>query len=228
MSLSPLLPANGTWAAIFDWDGVIINSADHHKASWELMAKEEGQTLAPDHFTRSFGMKNERVIREVFGWKCSAAEIERLSDRKEVLYRQFIRKQGLTPLPGVREWLSQLKAAGIPCAVGSSTPRANLEAAFELMDLRPFFSSLVTSEDVAKGKPDPEVFLRAAERLRVPPERCVVFEDAHVGIAAARAAGMKVVAVTTTYPAAQLSAADRIVTRLDELTVEQVAGVHGS
>ena len=211
------------WAAIFDWDGVIIDSSRQHEASWERLAQHEHLPLPTGHFQRSFGMKNERIIPELLHWTTDPAEIKRLSWWKEEFYRQIVRESGIQALPGVREFLERLDAAGIPRIIGSSTPRENIELVVELVGLRRYFPHIVASADVTHGKPDPEVFLLCAQRLGFPTHRCVVFEDAHVGLAAARAARMKVIGVATTHPAETLRDADRIVHRLDELLPEDLA-----
>ena len=213
-----------SWGAIFDWDGVIIDSSGYHERSWAILADEEGLSLPEGHFKRSFGMRNETAIPHVLGWTSDPREISRLADRKEEIYRELIAERGILPLPGVTEWLAALRGAGVPCAVASSTPRLNIEVVLERIGLEDRFSAILAAEDVERGKPDPQVFLLAAQRIAVPPRRCVVFEDAHVGIEAARAAGMKVVGVSTTHRAQSLRGADRVVQRLDELTVQEVAG----
>lgn len=207
------------WAALFDWDGVIIDSSSHHEESWERLGREVGKPLPEGHFKRSFGRKNEMIIPEILDWTHDQAEIHRLSLRKEALYREVVAERGVEALPGVRTWLERLHAAGVPCAIGSSTHRENIQLSLGLIGLGEFFAAAVTSEDVTQGKPHPDVFLKAAARLSVDPTRCVVFEDAHVGIAAARAGGMKVVGVATTHPAEELTQADVVVHRLDELEV---------
>lgn len=118
--------------------------------------------------------------------------------------------------------LQRLRDAGVPCSVGSSTPRENLRTALELTGLSPYFQAYTGAEDVSRGKPDPEVFLAAAMKIQRNPSTCVVFEDAHVGVAAARAAGMKVVAVTTTHPAESFADVDRIVDSLEALTLDDL------
>jgi HAD superfamily hydrolase (TIGR01509 family) len=213
---------NRNAGAIFDWDGVIINSAAHHEASWERLAKECDKVLPEGHFKRGFGMKNEVIIPELLGWTAVPTEVRILSLRKEALYREILRETGIEALPGVREFLQALKEHGVPCVIGSSTHRENVITTLEVLGLEDFFVDIVTAEDVKRGKPDPEVFLTAAARIDVAPVDVIVFEDALVGIAAAQAAGMRVVAVTTTEPRDKVAHADWVVDRLDELSVPQL------
>jgi HAD superfamily hydrolase (TIGR01509 family) len=149
--------------------------------------------------------------------------VRRLSLRKEELYRQIVRESGLEPLPGVRMWLGRLAVHGVPCAIGSSTHRENIEVSLDVLGLRDFFRAIISAEDVSHGKPDPEVFLKAAGKLGIEPGLSVVFEDAHVGIEAAHRGGMRVIAVATTNALKELGKADLAVTRLDELEVEKIA-----
>jgi beta-phosphoglucomutase family hydrolase len=217
----------GSIGAIFDWDGVIIDSSSHHEESWERLAKETGYQLPAGHFKKGFGMKNEFIIPNLLHWTSDPAEVNRLSLRKETLYREIVVEWGLKPLPGVVAWLDQLRDAGISCAIGSSTHRLNIETGLALIGLRDRFHAIITAEDVSHGKPDPEVFLKAAGRVGVAPERSVVFEDALVGIEAAHRGGMKVVAVATTNSIDLLKDADLAVHRLDELTIERLRQVVG-
>lgn len=215
--------AAATWGAIFDWDGVVIDSSSHHEESWERLARETGRTLPEGHFKKGFGRKNEYIIPELLNWTSDPAEIGRLSLRKEELYREVVAERGLDALPGVRIWLERLREARVPCAIGSSTHRANIDLSLGLIGLGEFFTGIVTAEDVSRGKPDPEVFVTAAVHIARLPDRCVVFEDALVGIAAARAGGMRVVGVATTHPAEELTEADLTVRRLDELQPAKLA-----
>jgi HAD superfamily hydrolase (TIGR01509 family) len=208
--------------AIFDWDGVLIDSSAYHEASWERLAKERGLPLPEGHFKRGFGMKNEVVIPKVLQWGDQPELVQELSLRKEALYREIILERGISTLPGAREWLEQLRENGIPCVIGSSTHRLNIEVTLQVLGLKGFFVSIVSAEDVSHGKPDPEVFLVAASRIDRPPAQCVVFEDALVGIEAAHRGGMKVVAVASTNPFEALKDADFVVHRLDELSVPQL------
>ena len=213
------------FGAIFDWDGVIIDSSSHHEESWQRLAKETGFTLPEGHFKRGFGMKNEVIIPNVLNWSDRPEEILKLSLRKEELYREILLDWGVDPLPGVTGWLAKLRQQGIRCAIGSSTHRLNIETSLGMLGFGDFFSAIVTAEDVSHGKPDPEVFLTAAKRIDHSPSDCVVFEDALVGIEAAHRGGMKVVAVATTNRIEALRAADLAVLSLDELSVDQVAAL---
>lgn len=205
--------------AVFDWDGVIIDSRQQHEKSWERLAGEENRVLPEGHFLQGFGMKNDRIIPHVLKWTSDPAEVKRLAGRKEEIYREIVREDGISPLPGVREWLEQLAEETVPCVIGSSTERKNIETILDVIGLRGFFRDIVSADDVTHGKPHPEIFLKAAERIEAEPRRCVVFEDTQVGIEAGHAGEMKVVGVATTHPAAELKQADRVVERLDELSV---------
>ena len=211
------------WTAIFDWDGVILDSSRHHEESWERLGREEGKVLPEGHFLRGFGRRNIEIMRDLLGWSTDLAEIQRLSLRKEEWYREVVKEWGIEPLPGVRVWLERLEAAGIACGIGSSTEKKNVELGLKILGLERFFVTAVTAEDVQRGKPAPDVFLEVARRLGAEAERCVVFEDAPAGMEAGRAAGMKVVGVTTTHPGGHLEGVDREVERLDELRVEELA-----
>jgi len=210
-------------AVIFDFDGVVIDSHSAHERSWFMLAAEIQKTLTSEEFTRTFGQRNETIL-PLLGWADEGdhLRIKELGDRKEVLYREILAQEGIVALPGVVALLENLKAAGIPTAVGTSAQRKNIECAFGLLGISHLFQDVAASEDVTKGKPDPQVFLKAAEKLGADPANCVVIEDAHVGLQAARAAGMKCVGVTTTHPAESLAAEapDRVVNSLAELDAQ--------
>jgi HAD superfamily hydrolase (TIGR01509 family) len=209
---------------IFDWDGVIIDSSRQHEESWERLAAEERRALPPGHFKMGFGKKNEWIIPELLGWAREPAEIHRLSLRKEALYRDIVVERGLEALPGVKIFLGRLRDAGVPCCIGSSTHRKNITTILGVLGFAGLFGGMVTAEDVTLGKPHPDVFLKAAAKIGRSPANCVVFEDAFAGIEAARAGSMKLVGVATTYPAEELAGkVDRVVRRLDEVAVEDLA-----
>jgi len=180
-------------------------------------------------FKATFGMRNQQIIPMCFDFVNADdhAEIARLGNRKEELYREILRRDGIEPLPGVVALLAELKELGIPTAVGSSTPRLNIETIMAMTGLAPYFQAIVSAEDVTVGKPDPQVFLKAGEKIGCPPERCLVFEDAHVGIEAGKRAGMKVLAVATTHPLESLHQADAAFVDLSGLTVETILAAVG-
>jgi HAD superfamily hydrolase (TIGR01509 family) len=211
-----------TFGIIFDWDGVIIDSSAYHEESWERLSREIKKPLTPDHFIKGYGMKNEYIIPELLGWAKEYSEIRKLSLRKEAIYRQVVNEKGLSALPGVKEWLECVSKNNVPCALGSSTQRDNIRQGLAILGFENYFQGIVTGDDVTKGKPDPQIFLLAAETIHLPPQRCVVFEDTPVGIDAALGGGMKVIAVAGTHPLDALSKACRIVHRMDELSIEDI------
>ena len=213
-------------AVIFDWDGVVVDSSAHHERSWEILATKRGLPLPPDHFKRGFGKKNNVIIPDL-GWAKVPAEVDALAREKEEVYRSLVREKGIAPLPGVRELLAALREKGIPCAIASSTERANLDLPLDLMGLRDFFRVIVSGEEVVHGKPDPAVFLLAAQRLGIMPADCVVIEDALVGIEAAKRAGMPVLAVATTNPLEALGSADAAVGSMAEVTPDCLSTLAG-
>jgi len=207
-------------AVIFDWDGVVIDSSAQHERAWEILAKEISKPLPDGHFLLGFGKKNQVIIPEILGWATDPTTITSLSNRKEEIYRELVQASGIHVLPGARELLAALLEAGIPRSIGSSTPRANLDAIFAATGLDAFFDAIACGDDVTHGKPAPDIFLLAAQRLHIPPADCLVIEDAHVGLEAARRAGMATLAVATTNPLADLQYADAAVESLASVTLD--------
>ena len=190
--------------ALFDWDGVVIDSSKAHEESWDMLGAEENKPLPEGHFKKGFGRKNQVIIPEILGWTEDPEEIEQLGNRKEELYREIVAEKGVDRIPGIEAFLQNLKEAGIGCAVGSSTPRKNVETILEMVGFGPYFQAIVCAEDVTRGKPNPEVFLTGAARLGLEPTNCAVFEDAYAGLEAAKAGRMKAIALSTTHPASAL------------------------
>jgi beta-phosphoglucomutase len=208
------------FSCIFDWDGVIIDSSAHHIEAWRRLAEQE-KLVFPEHlFKQSFGMKNEEIIPQLWKWTNDISEIRRIDRKKESLYREIVCEKGLVALPGVRKLLELLSFRTIPCAIGSSAPKENVATGLDLLGFTRYFSTIVTGDDVKLGKPSPHIFLEAARRLGTAPALFVVFEDAIVGVEAGKAAGMTVVAVTNTYPAARLGKADCVVDSLEQVNVD--------
>ena len=196
-----------TAAAIFDMDGVLIDSGAHHRHAWRALLAELGTEPAhPEHWRLTIGRPSEEAIPLLLGRRVSGAEARRLARRKRDLYRERA-QNGLEPVPGVPEFLHSLERHHVPRAVGTSASRWDAERLLDDLGLLRFFDVVVTADDVMLGKPDPEVWTQAARRLRVTPGHCVVFEDALVGVQAARAAGMRVIGVTTAHTEGELLAA---------------------
>lgn len=219
------LRMNKLRGVIFDWDGVVIDSSAQHEQSWEILAEEISKPLPLGHFKLGFGKKNQVIIPTILQWASDEDEIQKIADRKEVIYRELVKKKGVHILPGARELLGELRMEGIPAAVGSSTPRENLHAIFEATGLDEFFQAVVCGDDVTNGKPAPDVFLLAAEKLGLVANECLVIEDAHAGIEAALHAGMRVLAVATTNPLQDLHAATHAVESLAGITPARLAAL---
>ncbi|WP_018289828.1 HAD family phosphatase [Verrucomicrobium sp. 3C] len=210
--------AKARWAALFDWDGVIADSASRHLESWHRLAQEEGRTLPPGFFLPSFGRKNDWVIPHLLRWTDDPREVFRLSERKEGLFRAIVAERGIDLYPGALALCRSLAEGSIPAAIASSTARANIELILDQWNMRRLFRTVVAAEEVRRGKPDPEVFCLAAKEVGFPPEECIVFEDAPAGVEAGKRAGMRVIAVTTTNPADALQKADRTLSSLQLVT----------
>ena len=182
------------FAVLWDLDGTLVDSEEFHWQSWRDALRSEGIELSYPQFLASFGQRNDRILGLWLG-AADAERIRRIGDAKEAEYRRLAEAHGLTPLPGAREWLERLHAAGWKQAIASSAPRLNVETMLRALGLADDFDAIVSAEDVSVGKPDPEVFLKAAEKLGVAPSHCIVVEDAAAGVEAARRAGMRSVGV---------------------------------
>jgi beta-phosphoglucomutase len=216
-------------AAIWDVDGTLVDTAEMHFAAWDRLAAEIRQPFTRADFAATFGRRNPEIIRALFDANADDAKVAEIGERKEQLYRQSAQHAGVGLLPGVRELIDALRSNGWRQAIASSAPRANLDLILELTNTRKCFPVIVAMEDTTRGKPDPQVFQIAAERLGVPSNHCVVFEDAVAGVQAAKAAGMKCVAVTFVghHSADKLreAGADRIVKSLAELTARDISSL---
>ena len=213
--------------AIFDWDGVVVDSSKIHEKSWEVLARENGLALPPDHFVLGFGKRNQVIIPEILQWTKDPSTIELWSSRKESIYRSIAHKDGIPIVSGIKTLLLNLQEKQIPCVVGTSTERENVLLAFRQHDLESFFHGIVSSEDVTRGKPDPEVFLKATQAIGQQPVNCVVFEDSLHGIEAALAGGMKPVGITTTNSRQSLlqAGAEIVIDEMSELDEDQLSNL---
>lgn len=186
-------------AVLWDMDGTLLDSAEYHWIAWREVMADEGVALTHERFVASFGQRNDTILREWLGETLPLAEMARISDAKEQRYRELVRERGVQLLPGVEAWLLRLRDAGWRQAIASAAPRANVEAIMETLGIAAFFAAITSAEDVQRGKPDPQVFLLAAERLGVAPTRCVVVEDAPAGLEGARRGGMHAIGVQSSH-----------------------------
>jgi beta-phosphoglucomutase len=182
------------YAVLWDVDGVLLDSAEQHRRAWEQTARREGLPYSDADFWATFGMRNADVIPRLYHLAGPAERVATLGERKEELYRELLRQEAVA-LPGARELMAALHAAGYHQAIGSSAPVANQRLIVELLGLSPWLDGWVSGEQVRHGKPAPDIFLAAAERAGTPPKHCLVIEDAPAGVAAAHAGGMRCLAV---------------------------------
>jgi beta-phosphoglucomutase len=206
---------------IFDVDGVLVDSYRAHLESWVRVAREHGLEITEADFARTFGRTSREIIAEFWGEDLAERDRRAIDDRKEALYREIV-AASFPAMEGGADLVRDLHAAGFRLAVGSSAPPENIELSLSRLAVRDLFAVVVTGRDVTRGKPDPQVFQIAAARLQVAPEHCAVVEDAPAGVAAAKAAGMKCIALVGTAAPGALAAADRIVRSLRELDPRQV------
>lgn len=201
-------------AVLWDLDGTLVDSAEFHWQAWRDIMDAEGSPLTHEQFVQSFGKRNDLILAGWFGADIDPARAVRLGEAKEAHFRDLVRANGVSPLPGVREWVTRLHQAGWRHAIATSAPRANLDAVIDAMGMRHLFGAGVAAEDVTHGKPDPQVFLVAAASLGAEPRHSIVVEDAPTGIEAGRRAGMRTIGVSRMH---KLPQADVYVGTLEEL-----------
>jgi beta-phosphoglucomutase family hydrolase len=206
-------------AVLWDLDGVLVDSAPFHFQAWRELLASLGRELGEADFRRTFGLRNDAILRDLVG-DLAPAEVERLAARKEELFRRAA-LGNIVPLPGALALLRLLHERGFKLALVSSTPHGNIDLILGSLGVEAAFDVIVGEEDVSQGKPDPEGFLLAAKRLRAPPEECVVIEDAPVGVEAAKRGGMRCVGVSRDRPREALAKADLVVETLEDAEVAE-------
>jgi len=210
-------------AILWDMDGVLVDTWELHAQTWVQAFEEFNIPLDASQIKTTFGMNSMSSLQLLLGEQYQQDFLLEVIDRKEALFLEIV-KRGLNPLPGVIHWLEQFRAQGFRQAVASSAPPENIEAVVDTLGIRTFFDALVTGVNLP-GKPNPDVFLKAAGLVGVLPNRCLVIEDAIHGVHGAHQAGMKCIAVTTTTPADRLAEADLVLADLSELSKAHLAGL---
>ena len=210
---------------IFDMDGVLVDTYHAHYQSWLALAEQEDLSFTEDQFAPTFGRTSREIIAHFWGAGLSDRRIAEMAAAKEEAFRRII-ADDFPAMPGARQLIDRLADDGFALAVGSSGPPENVALVLEKLGVRDRFKAVVTGMDVTRGKPDPQVFLIAAERLDTVPAACAVVEDAPAGVAAARAAGMKAIGlVSTGRTPEELRDAHLMVHHLSDLTPQRLREV---
>ncbi len=209
-------------AALFDMDGVLVDNHQYHTKSWQQFSERYGRSITSDQYAQFI---NGRIAADSMPYVMQrpllADEVVSLTEEKEAIYRELY-ASAMTPTPGLIPFLTSLQHHKVPMAVGTSAPVSNIGFTLDGIAIRSYFSAIVDASMIHRGKPDPEIYLAAAHRLGVSPERCVVFEDAFSGIEAGLRAGMAVVALATTHSRDELTdtKAQLIIDDFTQLTYE--------
>jgi beta-phosphoglucomutase len=208
-------------AVIFDVDGVLVDSYQAHFASWRQLYGELGRDYTETAFAADFGRTSRDILRRTLGPETTDTRIQSLDQRKEALFREVLRAD-FPAMDGAVELIEALAADGFAIAVGSSGPPENIQLTLEKLGCAEHVAAIVTGADVQRGKPDPQVFQLAAERLRLPAASCAVIEDAVHGIEAANRAGMTSIALTGTVDRDRLADADLVIESLRDLNSQLI------
>jgi beta-phosphoglucomutase len=215
--------ARSAAAVIFDMDGVLVDSAEAHRRAWTQLGDEVGTPFTTERFQQTFGMRNASIIPAWLG-EVSPQRFAKLDQRKEALYRELVRKGAVRIYRRIPELFVELRRRGAGVAVASSGPGQNVALLIDTMGARGFIDVVIAAEDVSHGKPHPEAFLKAAERLQVAPRCCAVIEDSVHGIDAAKRAGMRAIAVltSTSRDALVAAGADVVVNEVGDLQFDDL------
>jgi beta-phosphoglucomutase len=183
------------WAVILDVDGTMVDNARYHEAAWVELGRRHGLGITPEFYRqRIHARSNDRNIRTLLGESASEADIRRLGDEKELIYRDRFGPV-MKEIPGLTNLLAALSAEGVACGAASNSPKPNVDMVLDGLDIRRYFRAVIDRDMIRVGKPDPEIFLQVSNDLSIEPERCVVLEDSASGFLAAQRAGMSCIAI---------------------------------
>jgi len=209
-----------TWSAIFDMDGVVVETVQMHFQAWKRMFEEHGKPFTFDEYKAKVdGIPRRDGARAILGG-LSPDELDRACDQKQGYFLEFLDKEKVPAYPGTVALIMAIRASGRKAALISSSK--NLPRIIKSAGVSEIWDSIVNGSEITRGKPDPQIFLMAAERLGTPPAGCVVFEDAVQGVEAAKRGGMKCVGIDRYGSPARLSRADVVVSDLSEIDVARL------
>ncbi|MEM1137533.1 MAG: HAD family phosphatase [Bacteroidota bacterium] len=208
-----------TFAAIFDMDGVIVDSNPYHKISLDQFSTKYGIRFTEEELQEKlYGRRNAEWLPLFFGKELSESEVEKYAHEKEALFRE-IYKNEVEALLGLEDFLKILTASAIPCAVGTSAPPENADFILQKTNLNKYFQCVLDSRHVEIGKPHPDIYLKAAQKLKIPSRQCIVFEDSLPGVEAGLRAGAKVVGVATTHSHQELANTHLVIDNFKNLQI---------
>jgi len=212
-------------AIIFDMDGVICHTNPYHSIAFQEFFAKRGLYPTEEEFAlHMYGKSNSYILSHFLGRTIAGQELLELEDEKESLFRE-IYKDKVDPIAGFMDFFNSLKAEGLPTGVGTSAPLANLELIAGTLGIIDKMESILASEHVSRHKPDPEVYLKSADQLKVKPDACVVFEDSYSGVTAAKNAGMKVVGVLSSHNREELPVCDLYIHNFKELSIASLSAL---
>lgn len=207
-----------SWGVIFDLDGTMVNNTAYHRSAWFELCRRHGITLThADYHEKIHARSNDKIVPNLFGPHIDTAFIKKIQEEKETIYQDSFRPV-LRETPGLSDFLEALNTAGVPCAAASNSPKTNVDFVLDGLNLRRFFKSVLDRDQVTIGKPNPEIFLKSAAALNLPPHRCLVFEDSSSGFAAARNAGMPYIAIVGGTDPSELPDAYDAMMQCDDFT----------
>lgn len=207
-------------AIIFDMDDVILSSKPFDFPAWKRIFDDFGQGLTIEKYKSFLGMKNAEIIKKFFPF-VKEDDIPGIQTKKELHFIELIKENGVSMTSGLVDFLNSVKGE-VGLAIATSAPMIKVDGILNYLDLRKYFEIIITADQVSKGKPYPDLFLKAAKKLKTKAKDCVVIEDAPNGIKAAKAGGMKCVAITTTHAREELKDADLIIDDFSEINLDKL------
>ncbi len=207
---------------LFDMDGVIVDTLNYHIEAARIFAEKHGYDISADEIkNKYFGRRNQDWMPELLGGNLTSEQIQELIDEKELYFRELY-EADLKPLDGLMDLLEELKNHNVPMVVASSAPGENVRFIVDKLNANHYFKALLDDSYVTKGKPEPDIYIKAAKAIGMPPDKCIVIEDSEAGILSGKRARSKVIGITTTHPREDLPETDLMIDSLKELNYEKL------